>query len=168
MRTTDLPSELLCLLLGFVAFGGRDLTSGKLDHPVRHLSDDGIVRDDCRGRAEFAIGARNRVEYGYACGRIQRPRGFVAQENVRLFGNGACDGDTLLLTSRKLSGEMIHAFFSSNQRQGVLGRHGISRDVSDKGDVLLSREAGDEVVELKDEADMLASIVGELGIGEMA
>src|SRR5262245_24216432 len=56
---------------------------------------------------------------------------------------------------------MVHALGQVHQLQGLLRPHRLAADLRDQGDVLAGRQAGDEVVELEDEADVLAAVAGQ-------
>ena len=43
---------------------------------------------------------------------------FVSQQQSWIADDGTGDGDTLLLTTRKLLGKMVHSVFETNQFQG--------------------------------------------------
>ena len=56
---------------------------------------------------------------------------------------------------------MVEPAAQPHEGQGLLGRHRIAGDLGDEGDVLARRQAGNEVVELEDEADMRAPVIGQ-------
>ena len=57
------------------------------------------------------------------------------------------------------AGKVIHAVAEPDQIAARLRRGiGIARDLGDQGDVLARGEARDQVVELEDEADVLAAV----------
>jgi hypothetical protein len=57
---------------------------------------------------------------------------------------------------------MVETVAEADQRESVLGLDGVVRDVGDERDVFAGRQARNQVVELKDEAHVMAPIVGEL------
>ena len=66
---------------------------------------------------------------------------------------------------------MVRAVGELDERERVLRRHRIARDLGDEGDILPRSEARDEVVELEHEADTVAAEARELGLvraGEIA
>ena len=52
----------------------------------------------------------------------------------------------------------------ADQLQRFLRLHRIARDLGDERDVLARRQARDEIVELEDEADVLAAVTGQRGV----
>ena len=61
---------------------------------------------------------------------------------------------------------MVDSVAQAHQPQRVLGRDWAARNFGDQRDVLARRQAGNEVVELKHEADVLAAKRGEVAVGE--
>lgn len=90
--------------------------------------------------------------------RVQCPRGLVAQHQLGLFGHGARNGDTLLLSAGELSREVVETVSKADHLQRRFGCHRVRRDVTDERYVFPSREARNEVVELKYESDALSSV----------
>ena len=74
-------------------------------------------------------------------------------------------GDCLILHYGEASPAkliLIDAGAESHQPQRVAGLHGIPCDLGDHGDVLPRGKRRNEVVELEDEADVVAAVLGEL------
>ncbi len=111
-----------------------------------------------RGRAELAIDALDHVEHQDAGAEVERAGRLVAEQQRRALGHGARDGHALLLAARELGGEVVQPVAEADQRQRVLGVERVVGDVGDERHVLARGEAGDEVVELEDEADVLAPV----------
>src|SRR5690606_28865285 len=70
--------------------------------------------------------------------------------------------NALLLTAGELRREMVHTVAETDDVERGLGRHAIVRDLRHDRDVLTRRKAGDEVVELEDEADVMTPVLGEV------
>ena len=71
-----------------------------------------------------------RLEHQDAGVAVERAGGLVAQQHVRALGDGARDGDALLLAARELGREVVDAVAEPDQRQrlgGVHRRRGRSR-----------------------------------------
>jgi hypothetical protein len=98
-------------------------------------------------------------------GAVERAGGLVAEQHVGLLGHSAGDGDTLLLAAGQLAGEMAAPRAQPHQRQRLVRGHRVAGDLGHQLDVLLGGERGHEVVELEDEAEMVAPIAGELPVG---
>ena len=133
----------------------RDAAVGHGDHAVGHVGDGGVVGDDDADGAELAVDALDRLQHHDAGGDVERAGGLVAEQHVRPLGDGAGDGHALLLAAGELRREVVHAVAEADQRQRLLGRHRVVGDLGDQGDVLARGEAGDQVVELEDEADVM-------------
>src|SRR5690606_5686509 len=141
------------------------------DHAMRHLGDDGVVGDDRRRRPELAVRAIERLEDDHARRGVEGARRLIAEGHRRPLGGRPRDGDALLLASRELRGKVIEPMLETDELERLLRRHRMLRDLRDDGDVLARGEARNEVVELEDEADRLAPVLGQLAIaraGELA
>jgi hypothetical protein len=158
----------------FVSLLACDLAVGEKQHAVGHFLNAGIVRDDKDRGAELLVDLEQGLDHADAGLGVQGAGGLVAQQNIRPLRDRARDGDPLLLATRQFGGKMIHAFFEPDQRQRLIGPHRMVGNLGDQGYVLVCREAGDEIVELEHEADMVAAIArqsavvegGEVGIAE--
>lgn len=141
-----------------------DVAVAHVDDAVGHAGDVCVVGDDGGGGAELAVDAIDGFEDKDARFGIEGAGGFVAEQDGGTFGDGAGDGDPLLLAAGELGREVVAAVGEADEVKGFFGLHGVAGDFGNGGDVFQSSEAGDEVVELKYEADMEASVLGELGI----
>ena len=119
-----------------------------------HFSDGSVVGDERSGGAELAIDALNHVQHQHPGLRIERPGWLVAQQNGGPLGDGACDGNPLLLTARKLRWKVVEAVAQAHQRECLFGLERVIGDVGDQRDVLAGRQARNQVVELKDETNV--------------
>jgi hypothetical protein len=59
---------------------------------------------------------------------------------------------------------MIEPMPEPHQRQGFIGAHRMRGDFGDQRHVLAGREAGDQIVELEDKADMFATIARQFAV----
>ena len=135
---------------------------------MRHVLDGGVVGDECGGGAQLPVDLRQRFQHADAGLAVERAGRLVAQQDVGALGDGARDGHALLLATRHLRGEVIHALAEPDQIQRVFGGHRIARDLRHEVDVLARGERRDEVVELEDEADVVAPVGGEAGVIQAA
>jgi hypothetical protein len=55
--------------------------------------------------------------------RVERAGGLVAEQHVRALGDGARDGDALLLAAGELRREVVQPLAEADQRQRLLGAH---------------------------------------------
>jgi hypothetical protein len=119
------------------------------------------VCDQCSGGSELPVDERQGLQHADARLAVERPRGLVAQQDVRALGDGAGDGNALLLPARHLRGKMVHALGEADEIERLLGRHWVACSLRDQGHVLTRRQRGNQVVELEDEPDMIAPVGGE-------
>ncbi len=126
-----------------------------------------VVRDHDDGGA----GAVERVEqlhHGVAVLGIEVTRGLVGEEDGRGAGEGAGDGDALLLTAGELGGQVLGAVAHADLLEGLghalLALAGGHAAVGEgQLDVLIDREVADEVEGLENEADLAVADAGALG-----
>ena len=84
--------------------------------------------------------------------------------HVRLPGDSLRDRDALLLSTGHLRGKVVYSLTETDHAQCLGGVHCARSEIRDERDVLARRETRDEVVELKTEADVLASVSRQLAI----
>jgi hypothetical protein len=85
--------------------------------------DDGVVGDDRHGGAQLAIDARQRFQDEDAGPGVQGPGRFVAQHDLRPFGDRAGNRHALLLAAGKLGRKMAGPVLQPNHRQCLVGGH---------------------------------------------
>ena len=141
---------------------GRDQPVGHAHHPVGHLGDDGVVGDD-RGRgAQFAVDALEGLEHR-ACRWRRRARRWARRRAARP-GAWRWRGRWPPAAARRRRAAKGSGPCGRREPHAAPGpppaRWGAG-DLGDQRDVLPGGQAGDEVVELEDEADVLAAVAGE-------
>jgi hypothetical protein len=118
------------------------------------------------GGAEFGGDAAEEVEDEGSGGGVEVAGGFVGEEEGRVVGEGAGDGDALLLAAgelvREAGGLRVEAdpgeaFECGSAGLGMLGEEEGEFDVFNGG------EGGHELEGLEDEADLVAADASELG-----
>ena len=92
---------------------------------------------------------------------VERAGRLVAEQDVRTLGDRARDRHALLLAAGELGRKVVEAFAQPDQPQRLRRVHRIAGDRGHQLDVLARGERGDQVVELEDEADVLAPEPGE-------
>ncbi len=102
-----------------------------------------------------------RLEHDHAGGNVERAGWLVAKQDVGPLGNRPCDGNALLFAAGQLRGKVIQPMLESHELQRLLGCHGRIGNLRDQRDVLACGQAGNEVVELEDEPDVMTTVVGE-------
>ena len=121
------------------------------------------LRRWCRSWISFRMSApvwESRLPVGSSASRIGR----VKRE-------GAGDGDALPLAAGELVGQVIEAMAELHQFEQLAGAlvDVAARqpfEVQRQGDVLDAGQAGEQVEELEDEADLVAAQAGEVVVGE--
>ncbi len=104
------------------------------------------------------------LEHDLAGRIVERAGRLVAEQHVGTLGDRAGDRDALLLAAGELRREVVEALRQADAIERLLRRHRRHRDVGDERDVLAHGEARDQVVELEDEADVLAPVARQFGL----
>src|SRR2546422_1025262 len=104
--------------------------------------------------------------------RVELPGGLVRQEERRVIGEGHSDGDTLLLSPAQLVGAVARTLRHAHELEQLLpafrtDRGALPCEPQRQFDVFFGGERGDQVGELKDEADLRESILDEISISEV-
>ena len=86
---------------------------------------------------------------------------FVEKNDIRFGSQSARKSYALLFAAGQLGGEVVDTVAEIDHVEGLFRRHGVVRDVGDQGDVLVCREAGDQVEELEDEPDVLTPVTSQ-------
>ena len=166
------PRQLARRALRRIAMHVHDLAVGNRNHAVGHVGDHGVVRDDGRRRAQFAVDPRNRLQHQNARVHVERPGRLVAQQHGRVLGDGPGDRHALLLAAGKLRRKVVLAARPDSPAPSAsVGFIGFERDVGHQRHVFAGRQAGNQIVELKHEADVLAAIARQgrvVELGELA
>src|SRR6267154_4446961 len=139
---------------------------------VSALGDDGIVRDHQHGLAELFHQAVDQLHDFVGAFAIEVAGGLVAKQDGGVGDDGAGDGHALFLSAGELPRIVIHALREANDAEGgfdVLAALGLGEFCEQQRqlDVLKGGEYGDEVVHLKDEADMAGAPLGEFVAGHV-
>ena len=133
----------------------------KPQHPISHAGDRGIMSDYDRRGAELLVGALDGGENDFAGFIVQCASWLVTEKHVRRFRDGAGDCNPLLLAAGQLGWKMIEPFLKSDQRERIARIEGFVGDFGNECHILEGGKARNEVVELKDEADVFAAIPGK-------
>jgi len=127
-----------------------------------HDEGDFLLIDDAPHKGqEFASGVA--VELA---GRL------IGDDQARAAGQGACDSDTLLLTTTHLVGAMVGPLFEADQGQRVhhagapLSGVADASDAQGQLDILEGRENRQESEALEDEADHIAPHEGQFSVAQ--
>ncbi len=132
-----------------------------MDHAVGHRRDAGVVGDQHRERPDVAVHALDDLQDQHARRGVQRARRLVAEQDRGPLGDRPGDRDALLFPAGQLRREVVEPLAETDQAERLLRRHRVDRDLGDGRDVLAGGQAGDEVVELEDEADVAAPELGQ-------
>jgi len=165
--TTQLPFQRLRIDLVQRTLDLANLPAPHVDDAIGHGGDASVVGDDGGGGAEFLVDLLEGFEHEFASAEVEGSGGFVAEEDFGAFGDRPGNSDPLLFAAGELGGKVVKAIAQTNNVQRFFGAEGAAGDFGDEGDVFASGEAGDEVVELEDEADGLAAKLGEAAIASV-
>ena len=130
-----------------------------------------VVGHDDEGLVQFAAQAEEEgLQFG-AVVRVERTGGFIGEDNVGTVGEGARGGHALLFAAREFGGFVLGARRESHELEQFGGTVGgvalaLSRNEGRQHHILQGGELGQELVELKDEADVLISEAREGGIAQ--
>src|SRR5512143_689943 len=158
----SLPVDLGRLHAALVPDVADDAAVGHREDSVGDRADAGVVRDHRDGRSEVLVDARDRLQDDDAGREVERPGRLVAEEEGGPLCDRTGDGDALLLAARELRREVVDPGGETDQRERVGGRQGIFGDLGRELDVLARGQARNQVVELEDEADLVAAVRREL------
>lgn len=100
-----------------------------------------------------------------ARGVVEGAGGFVAEEQVRIFGECAGDGHALLLATGKLGRKVCHALGEAHALKHVGGVERVFANLGRELDVFERSEVGHEVVKLEHEPDRIAAVFHQLALG---
>ena len=109
----------------------------------------------------------------FAIGAIEIAGGLIGENHGRFVGQGSGDGDALLFAAGEAVGFALEFFGEAElleQKGSPIERGGFAEAAEfehGEGDVFLGGEFLEQVVELKDEADLFVAEAGELGVVEL-
>ena len=149
--------------------GGGVGVHGLIDHPaavdaydpVRHGGQGAVVGDDDDGAALFAAGGLQQRQHLLAGFVVQRTGGFIAQQDLRVFGQCAGDGNALLLTARKLRREVVFAVCQTDLLQHGVGVQRVTADLGRKLNIFARSQVLHKIVKLEYKADVVAAVGGQ-------
>ena len=142
-----------------VALDARHAAVVHVDHAVGDGRDSGVVRDDDDGGAAFAAHILQDLQDLFAGVVVERARGLVAEQDFGVFRNGAGDGHALLLAAGKLCREVIDAVGEADHLEDLHRVHGVLHDLARELDVFLGGQVLHQVIELKDEPHVVATVL---------
>lgn len=152
---------------GFV----HDAAVEEMDDPVGVVCVAVIVGDHADGGA-LLIQFGEQIHDGGAITGVEIAGGFIGEEKPRLAGEGAGDGDALLLAAGELTGEVAAAVEQIDAAEG-LGGHLVplvareSAVGKGKLDIFEHIEVTDEIKALEDEANFAIADAGAAGWGQV-
>ena len=149
--------------------GGGVGVHGLIDHPaavdaydpVRHGGQGAVVGDDDDGAALFAAGGLQQRQHLLAGFVVQRAGGFIAQQDLRVFGQCAGDGNALLLTARKLRREVVFAVRQTDLLQYGIGVQRVTADLGRKLNIFARSQVLHQIVKLEHKTDIVAAVGGQ-------
>ena len=108
---------------------GQDLPALHLNDAVGHGCQGCVVGDDDDGAARLAAGALQQGQHLFAGLVVQRTGRLIAEQELRIFGEGARNGDALLFAAGKLGREVVQPLAEPTLSSVALGSSG-SRQIS--------------------------------------
>ena len=115
-----LPRQSLWLRSRCIALDPHHHAVGEVNDAVRHAGNDRVVGyQDGRG-CKLTVHPIERLEHEHASLAVERSRGFIAQEQIRLFHDGSRDSDALLLPAGKLRRKAITQIDDAQESKRLL------------------------------------------------
>lgn len=96
-----------------VHFCAAGLAVFKMYDFIGHRGQSGVMCDDNDRHPLFAAGVLEQLQDLFSGVVIQGACGLVTEQQLRIFCDGPCDGDTLLFAAGQLGGEVLEAFFQT-------------------------------------------------------
>ena len=131
-----------------------------------------VVRDDQDGRAQALVQIVDQRQNLLAGVRIEIAGGLVGQQNRRIDGERARDGDALALAAGKFVGQVREAVRELHQVQQLAGAFvDLPRPAAQmqrQRDILETRQRRQQVEELENESDLVAAHPGQVIVGQAA
>ena len=140
-------------------------TIGEPDHALHTLGQHQIVGHQYDGRSGFTVQFFEERDNRGAGRAIEIPGGLVGEQNPRLIHEGPRNCHALLLSAGELGGEVVQAVAQSHAPQQLAGTLRCARDSTQFQRhlyILDSRERGNELKRLEDEAHLRATKLGSL------
>ena len=128
------------------------------DDPVCHGGQRTVVGDDDDRAALPAAGGLQQRQHLLAGLVVQRAGGFIAEQDLRVFGQRAGNRNTLLLTARKLRREVVLSVRQSHLVQHGVGVQRVAADLSGQLDIFPRGQVLHQIVELKDKAHIIPAV----------
>ena len=119
------------------------------------------MRDHDDGVAVLFVDVFDQLQDLLGRGIVQRAGRLVAEEDVRILHDGAADGHALLLAAGELVGQLVPVLVEPERVQQLVNIQRRVREIGADLDVLLDVQVGDQVIELKDVAQVLAAVLRE-------
>ena len=129
-----------------------------------------VVGDEDEGGVGFRCKGADEFEGLLGVFGVEGAGGFVGEDELGAVGEGAGDGDALLLADGQFSGFVGDAVVQADAFEEVVGPLFVGVAAGEghsHEDVFHGGEAGEEVVGLEDVADVLAAEVVAVGFGEL-
>ena len=125
-----------------------------------------IVGGDHEGHPPILVKAKQKILYLFSRSRIQIPGGFVRKEQLGLQDDRSGDGHTLLFPSREFSRSMGQAVLQSHHLQQSPGLRARppplpTPDKGGKHHIFQRIEIGQQIMKLKDKADLTVANLGQ-------
>ena len=90
---------------------------------------------------------------------IQSAGRFVAEEDLWVFGQSSCDGNSLLFAAGELVGEIVDVIRKTDRSKHVMTAQGIGGDIFYKRYILDHGQCRDQIVGLKNKTDSSCPVI---------
>jgi hypothetical protein len=141
--------------------------------PIGHVENPGVVRDHQHGAGLFERKGAQQLNDTAARGAVQGCGGFIRQQQTWMGSQSPGDGDPLLLPSGQVVGHLGHLVLEADSPQPAAGFIPTGpvtktrKKIRPHLNVLLSGEATEQVVPLKDHADPASDLLTSTTAGSI-
>ncbi len=157
-----LPFDICNFFRVGIFFNAADPCIVHMDDPVCNGCDRRIVGDDNDSRTLLSAHVLENLQYLFAGVIVQCAGGFVTEQDLRVFGNGSGNGNTLLLTAGELCRKVVDAVGKPYVFQNRDRIQGVFHDFRGKLYVFLCRQILHQIVELEHKSHIGAAVCGQL------
>lgn len=112
--------------------------------------------------SQFHVDLLDRSQNDPSGVKIERTSGLVTQKDFGSLDDCSRDRNALLLASGQFRGKTIQLVGQTDKRNRLFRWHGIVGNLHHQHDALANRKAGNQIIELENEPNMLAPDAGQL------
>ena len=120
--------------------------------------------DHDNSRAEVAAEAGEQLQNLLTGSAVESSCGLVTEEKGRVFAQGPCNGNSLLLAAGELRGKVVHPLPQPHLLQHLPGIESVAADLPGQLHILQRRQVLHQVIKLKDKPNVHPPVFGELPV----